>query len=277
MNLRQTWVRSAAARLAGAGVPDPLRDARLLLRWVLGIAPEALAEQLIAAGTSAEESAFKAAVDRRAGREPISYITGHRLFWGREFRVNRHVLDPRPESETLIAEALRLGPFTRVLDLGTGSGCLLITLLAEWREAEGLGVDLSADALEVAAVNAQSHALGGRARFLQSDWVDGVAGPFDLIIANPPYIPANEYADLAPEVREFEPSGALIAEDEGLADYRRIALTAHRVLTAHGLIMCEVGEGQSEAVSMILADAGWAVRSVVPDLDGRGRVVVAGR
>ena len=275
MNLRQAWISEAAARLAEAGVPDPIRDARLLLRSVLDIPAEDLHEALRTEGTQDEHAAYQVAVARRAGREPLSHITGSRLFWGRTFQVNRHVLDPRPETETLIAEALHRGPFRRVLDLGTGSGCLLITLLAEWPEAEGTGVDISAEALKVAQANADTLSVAPRASFHQGSWVEGVSGPYDLIVSNPPYLRTEELAEVSPEVRNHEPTGALVSGPEGLEAYRVIAETAGEVLAPGGMLILEIGATQSEQVSAILANAGWSIRALIPDLDQRPRVIVA--
>lgn len=274
---RAAWLGAATDRLAQAGVPDPQRDARLLLRGVLGVDAAKLAQALVEPGTAEEEVTFSEAVARRARREPVSHILGSRLFWGRAFKVTPDVLDPRPETECLIAEALHRGPFRRVLDLGTGSGCLLLTLLAEWPEATGLGVDQSAAALAVASENSLALGLEARAEFCQSDWLAAVEGTFDLIVSNPPYLAESEYAGLSKEVRNYEPRSALIAAEDGLAAYREIATSAGQYLAKHGLLLLEIGPTQSEEVTAILAAQGWTVRGVIPDLDQRPRVVSAVR
>ena len=272
---RSAMLRAATGRLAAAGVPDPARDARLLLRWAAGLSGVELAGALDRSASAAEAGRFDGAVRRRAGREPLSHITGERVFWGRPFAVGPQVLDPRPETETLVAEALRRGPAPRVLDLGTGSGCLLVTLLAEWPGAEGLGTDISGAALGLARANAGRHGVAARARFVQADWTEGLAGSFDLVVSNPPYIAEAEIAALAPEVRDHEPRLALTPGGDGLGAYRRIAAGAGRLMAPGALLMVEVGPTQSMAVAAILADAGLCVTAVIPDLDGRARVVLA--
>jgi release factor glutamine methyltransferase len=261
--------------LAAAGVPDPAREARLLLRWAAGLSGAALAAALDGPAAEDEARRFGEAVRRRAARVPLSHITGEREFWGRPFAVGPQVLDPRPETETLVAEALRRGPATRVLDLGTGSGCLLVTLLAEWPGAEGLGTDISGAALATARSNAERHRVAARARFVQADWAEGLEGPFELVVSNPPYIAAAEMASLAPEVRDHEPRIALTPGGDGLGAYRRIAAGVGRLMTPGALLMLEVGPAQSMDVAAILADAGLSVLGVIPDLDGRARVVLA--
>lgn len=272
---RAELLRAATERLARAGVPDPARDARLALRWAAGLSGAAFAATLEAPAAEDEARRFAEAVRRRAGREPLSHITATRNFWGRQFAVGPDVLDPRPETEVLVAEALQRGPFRRVLDLGTGSGCLLVTLLAEWSEATGLGTDLSGAALAVARSNAVEHGVADRATFAEGDWTDGVEGHFDLVISNPPYLAASEIADLEPEVRDHEPRIALTPGGDGLGAYRRIAAGAGRVMARDAWLMVEIGPTQSDAVAAILAGAGLSVLRVIPDLDQRPRVILA--
>jgi release factor glutamine methyltransferase len=200
----------------------------------------------------------------------VAQITGERLFRGRAFRVTRDTLDPRPETETLVDHALQ-SPFASVLDLGTGTGCILITLLAERPGVRGLGVDLSPAALEVARANAQRH--GVAADFALSDWFGAVTGRFGLIVANPPYIAAAEMAGLAPEVRDWEPRLALCPGDDGLAAYRAILGGTAAHLAAGGRLVVETGAEQGRAVAALFAAAGLADVRVLPDLDGRDRVV----
>ena len=186
-------IARAVPHLSAAGVPDPMRDARRLLAHALGIAPDRLALALRDPISADAAARFDGLVGRRAAREPISHLTGSRIFWGREFRVTPDVLDPRPETETLIAEALSV-PFERALDLGTGSGCILLTLLAERSSATGVGTDLSPAALAVAEDNAVRHGLDHRARFAQGSWTAALdpEDRFDLVVSNPPYIAASE-------------------------------------------------------------------------------------
>ncbi len=272
---RAELLRAATERLARAGVPDPGRDARLALRWAAGLSGAALAAALEAPAAADEARRFEEAIGRRAGREPLSHITGSREFWGRAFAVGPQVLDPRPETETLVAEALQRGPFGRILDLGTGSGCLLVTLLAEWPAATGLGTDISAAALAVARRNAAMLGVAERAIFAEADWTEGVQGPFDLVVSNPPYLAASEIAGLEPEVRDHEPRIALTAGGDGLGAYRRIAAGVRHLMAPGAWLMVEIGPTQSDAVAAIFAGAGLSVLRVIPDLDQRPRVILA--
>ncbi len=266
----------ARAALAAADVPDPARDARALLAHALRGAEDGLILALPEPMSAEAEARLDAAVAARVRRQPVAQITGRRLFWGRAFRVTPDVLDPRPETETLIAEALAV-PFDRVLDLGTGSGAILATLLAERTGATGLGTDLSDAALAVARENAQALGVAARADFGLHDWFAGVTGLFDLIVSNPPYIAADEMATLAPEVREWEPQLALTPGGDGLAAYRAIAAGAGAHLAPGGRVLVEIGASQGRAVADLFAANGFASVRVSPDLDGRDRVVGAMR
>jgi release factor glutamine methyltransferase len=267
-------LRAAVARLLAAGVPDAPRDARRLLAHALSLPPDRLGLHPDRGLSAAEVAAFDTALAARAARQPVSQITGSRAFWGHGFRVSRDTLDPRPETEVLVAEALR-EPFARVLDLGTGTGCILLSLLAERPDATGLGTDISAAALDVARDNAARLGLGARAEFAAADWFDGIPGSFDLIVSNPPYIAADEMPGLAPEVRDWEPALALSPGGDGLAAYRAIAAGARAHLRAGGRLLLEIGPTQGAAVTALLAGAGLADLRVLPDLDGRDRVVTA--
>lgn len=268
----------AVIRLRDAGIEDAARDARVLLSHAMGIRPDRLTLYLHDDLESTQEAAFAAAIVAREGRQPVSQITGSRLFWGRPFRVTPDVLDPRPETEALVAEALK-EPFSSVLDLGTGSGCILLTLVLERPETTGTGIDTSDKALIVAGENARDHGLSDRIILKKSDWFRGLAGSdrrFDLIVSNPPYIAAAEMADLAPEVRDHEPVIALSPGGDGLDAYRAIAAGATRHLQPGGRILLEIGPTQGRAVAAFLAGAGLGEVRILPDLDGRDRVV-AGR
>ena len=278
MTIARQALAAAAARLTAVGVPDPARDARLLVAHALGLPPDRLTLHLDQSLDAAAQVRLQAALTARAARQPVSQIIGGRLFWGRWFVVTRDVLDPRPETETLIAAALKQ-PFARVLDLGTGSGAILLSLLAERPDATGLGTDLSPAALSVAGRNAQALGLAGRAEFLRADWFDGVDRRFDLIVSNPPYIAATEMAGLAPEVRDWEPHLALTPMDDpagdGLAAYRAIARGAPAHLAPGGRLMLEIGPTQAAGVSGLLAAEGLNEIGVLTDLDGRDRAVAA--
>ena len=267
-------LRAAIPPLAAAGVPGAARDARLLLAHAMGLDPDRLTLHLAEALDPAAAARFDAAVSARIARQPVSQITGQRLFWGRSFRVTRDVLDPRPETETLVAAALAV-PFARCLDLGTGSGAILITLLAERPQATGVGTDLSGAALGVAQGNAQALGVGARAEFLASDWFADVRGRFDLIVSNPPYIAEAEMPGLAPEVREWEPHLALTPGGDGLQPYRAIAAGLGAHLAPQGRLMVEIGPMQARDVTAIFDAAGLSGIRTLRDMDGRDRVIVA--
>jgi release factor glutamine methyltransferase len=276
MSTVRAALAAGAAQLRAAGVPDAAGDARHLMSLALGIGPDRLTLHLPDAIDPAAEAAFSRLLARRAAREPFSQIAGERLFWGRRFRVTRDVLDPRPETEILLAEALR-APFGRVLDIGTGSGAILLSLLADRPGATGVGTDASSAALAVAADNAAALGLADRAALVATDWAAGVAGPFDLIVTNPPYIAAAEFAALAPEVRDWEPGCALTDGADGLSAYRAILPAVPGLLAPGGRFLCEIGPSQGAAVSALARAAGLAAVRLLPDLDGRDRVVAAAR
>lgn len=272
MTDRAGLLAAATARLAAAGVADPARDARLLLRWAGGHDAARLTTVLDQAPGADEAARFAAGLAARAARQPMAQITGLRAFWGREFRVTPDVLDPRPETETLVALALAGPPAARLCDLGLGTGCLLLTLLAEWPRARGLGVEISPAALAVAAANAARLGVAARAELRAGDWLAGVAGPFDLVVANPPYIAAAVLDDLAPELG-WEPRGALSPGADALAAYRAILADLGRVLAPGARVLLEIGADQGAMVADLGRAAGLVGVAVHPDLDGRDRVV----
>ncbi|MGB8814779.1 MAG: peptide chain release factor N(5)-glutamine methyltransferase [Paracoccaceae bacterium] len=272
----QDALRAAVRDLAEAGIPDAGRDARHLLAFAMGLPADRLTLYLGDDIEPAQSATLAAAVAARITRQPVSQITGRRLFWGRPFLVTRDVLDPRPETECLIEAALA-APFSRVLDLGTGSGAILLTLLAERPLVTGLGTDISAAALAVAVANAASLGLGARAAFLQSDWFDAVTGAFDLIVSNPPYISQAEMPGLSPDVREWEPHIALTPGGDGLDAYRAIAKQAPGHLAPGGRLLVEIGPTQGAKVAELFTQAGLVDPVVLPDLDGRDRMVQAHR
>ncbi|ARO14745.1 release factor glutamine methyltransferase [Ketogulonicigenium robustum] len=266
-------IRAAVLQLRAAGVEDAPRDARLLLAEALGIAAARLTLVLPDPVTVDTAARFQGFVDQRAARQPMAQILGRRLFYGRSFRVTRDVLDPRPETEELVAAALE-APFTRVLDIGTGSGCILLTLLSEQPSATGVGVDLSPAALAVAQDNAVQLGLQARAQFILSDWGAAVVGPFDLIVSNPPYIALDEMPTLAPDVTAWEPDMALTDGGDGLAAYRAILADAPRLLAPQGRIIVEFGPTQAEAVRAIGLAAGLRCTGLRKDMDGRDRNLI---
>jgi release factor glutamine methyltransferase len=259
---------AAVGRLRAAGIDTPERDARRLLAHAAGLPADRLSLHLRESFEAGP--ALEAALAAREARQPVSQIVGQRLFYGRAFRITPDVLDPRPETEELVAAALA-APFERVLDLGTGSGCILLTLLAERPEARGLGTDLSTAALDVARANAAE--IAPQARFLCSDWFAAVPARYDLIVSNPPYIAAAEMDGLAPEPRLWEPRMALTDEADGLKAYRSIAAGAPRHLAPGGRILVEIGPTQGAAVAAMFSGAGLVDVAVRTDMDGRDRVV----
>ncbi len=267
-------LRAGIARLRAAGVPGPARDARRLLAHALGVAPGRVT-LILPDPLSAEAAArFEAALAARARRQPVSQIVGLREFHGHSFRVTPDVLDPRPETELLVDLALE-GHFARVLDLGTGSGCILLCLLAARPGTTGLGADISARALAVAGENAARLRVADRTEFVLSDWFERVSGRFDLVVANPPYVAADEMPGLAPELRAWEPAIALSDGADGLEAYRAIAAGVAAHLAPGGHLMVEIGPTQGAAVAALFAAAGLEDVTVHPDLDRRDRVVTA--
>lgn len=267
----------ATRRLAEAAIPDPGRDARRLLAHVLKVPPGRLTLFLPEPVAREHALLFDAIIESRAAHVPVSHITGRRLFYGRDFLVTPEVLDPRPETEILIEAALA-GPFSRVLDLGTGSGCILLTLLSEREGATGIGTDLSEEALEVAFWNRNALRLEARAALARGSWFGALGEDdrerFDLIVSNPPYIALDEMDDLSPEVRDHEPRMALTDEGDGLTAYRRIAEGAASHLLPGGRLMVEIGPSQGGAVADLFRAVGLDEVTVITDLDGRDRVVV---
>lgn len=273
----------ATARLRSSGIPAPRQEAKLLLGRVLGED----ARQLLARGDTElaadQLSAFMELIERRCDRVPLSHLLGRREFWSLEFSVNADVLDPRPDSETIVEAALAQlaardhdwrARAWRILDLGTGSGCLLLALLHECENAVGLGVDRSEAALAVARSNAQGLGLASRANFQAGDWAAGLNRRFDLVVSNPPYIATGAIAGLMPEVAKHEPRLALDGGADGLDAYRQIAPQVPRLLEPGGVVLLEIGAGQAGDVGKILAGAGVRVAAARADLAGRERVLI---
>lgn len=276
---------AATRRLAEAGIEDPGRDARRLLAHALRVPSGRLTLILPEPVPEKVAGAYDKLIARRASREPVSHLIGRRLFYGREFLVTRDVLDPRPETEILIEAALA-EPFGHVLDLGTGSGCILLTLLAEMAgmghsEVWGMGVERSEAAFEVAFWNRNAFGLQQQAILLSGSWfaplqdtLDPGFGGFDLIVSNPPYVTDHAWHDLSPEVRDHEPREALTAGPDGLACYREILARARDYLAPRGRVMVEIGAEQGVSVASLMVKAGLESVRIVQDLDGRDRVVI---
>lgn len=267
-------LRRAIPLLQEARIEDAARDARVLLAHALGIGHDRLTLHLPDEMTEPQAGLYDQALAARIARQPVAQIIGRRIFWGLSFRVTKDTLDPRPETEVLVAEALAQ-PFLKVLDLGTGTGCILLSCLKGMPMARGVGTDISDAALRVAMGNTRDLGLEARTRFRKADWFAGVTGAFDLIVSNPPYIAAEEMPELSPEVRDWEPHLALTPGGDGLDAYRAIARGAGARLMPGGRLLVEIGPSQGQAVAALFAAAGLSEVRILPDLDGRDRVVAA--
>jgi release factor glutamine methyltransferase len=273
-------IRRAAKQLSSRGIETAALDARLLLQSAAG-----MTHADIVAGPDLNlptdvTARFLLLVERRCAFEPVSRILGTREFYGRSFRVTPDVLDPRADTETLIGATLALAKDKRplrILDLGTGSGAIVVTLLAELPEALAVATDLSAAALQVAQGNAEVLGVANRVRFVRANWFDGVDGQFDFIVSNPPYIPLGDIAVLAPDVREFDPAKALDGGPDGLEAYRRIASGAGGHLAPMGHVILEIGAGQENAVNDLFKGQGFNRESRHFDLAGHVRCLVFNR
>ena len=265
-------IKKGVEQLSEAGIASPGRDVRWLMAASLGIPRDRLTLHLSEPLSGEAATKFAGHLRNRADRMPVSRITGVREFWGRVFEVTPATLDPRPETEILVELALS-EPFSRVLDLGAGTGCILISLLAERPEATGVGTDISEGAVLVAGENAERHGVADRLILPLSYWYADIGGRFDLIVSNPPYIALNEMDGLSPEVRDHDPRVALTDEGDGLTAYRRIAEHALEHLRPEGRLLVEIGPTQANAVSEFFRQAGLESVAVYPDLDGRDRVV----
>lgn len=266
----------AVARLRDAGIDDPARDARILLAHALGVDRSRLTLVMHDDTSSDQADAFERAIEARVARQPVAQIVGQRAFFGRDFIVTPDVLDPRPDTELLVDLALS-EPFETVLDLGIGSGCILLSLLAERPNASGQGVDVSDGALSVAKRNAMQLGVQDRVTLRSGSWFAPVntTTQFDLIVSNPPYITQDEMSELSPEVREWEPHLALTPGGDGLDAYRIITQVAPEHLATGGRLLLEIGHLQGEAVMELCRRAGFSSVAVHQDLAGKDRVVEA--
>ena len=276
MTYRECYEKGCLA-LQTAGIEEATLDARLLLEAVCGTNRNDLlvhGEQLV---TPEAEEKYLGWIGQRAEHIPLQQLTGEQDFMGLTFAVNEHVLIPRQDTEILVEEVLKeLHDGMRVLDMCTGSGCILLSLLHYSNACEGLGVDLSADALEVAEQNAETlldAANADRVHFLQSDLFDKVEGKFEIIVSNPPYIPTDVIPQLMPEVQVFEPIEALDGKEDGLYFYRKIVEQSKDYLNSGGSLMFEIGYDQGKDVSKMMTDAGFSNVCVKKDLAGNDRVV----
>ena len=268
----------AGQRLRGAAIEAPRLEARRLLAHVLGTTEEALLRDPRAAVPADKAAHFAALLARRVAHEPFAYLTGRVGFWTLELEVSPATLIPRADSETLVEAALAAcpdkGAALRVLDLGTGTGALLLAVLSELPTASGVGIDLKPAAAALAARNAARLGLAARARFLAGDWAAAVRGPFDLLLCNPPYIESAAIAGLMPEVARHEPALALDGGADGLAAYRPIIADLARVLAPRGVAVLELGAGQQAAVEALARAAGLSPEACRADLGGVPRALV---
>ena len=275
----QEVLNGAVAQLRLAGIEQPWREARILLAEATGASVSTIMawpERII---SREHEALFAGWLSRRLDQEPVSRILGHREFWSLSFIVTPATLDPRPDSETLVEAVLAVFPNRnrpyRIVDFGTGTGCLLIALLSEDPNAYGLGIDRSAAAARVAQANAEALGFANRTSIVICDWDEAITGGFDIIISNPPYIPSPEIATLMPAVRDYDPLPALDGGHDGLDPYRVLCHAAQRLLKPDGAVFFEVGQGQENDAEQLLRVAGLENCDYRRDLAGIVRVVSA--
>jgi release factor glutamine methyltransferase len=272
---RADALRDLRQAFADADLDNPALDARRLLTGALGITAAELATHPHVPLTAEQGTTVAAFKRRRLGREPVARIIGEAEFWGLPFRLSPETLVPRPDTETVVETALALLPGREaplaILDLGTGTGCLLIALLHERPAARGLGIDRSLGALRTARGNARRNDVGDRAIFAQSDWAAAAGGPFDLVVSNPPYIASPVIATLDPDVREHDPRLALDGGPDGLDAYRVILAEAPRLLSPGGLLLFEIGFDQGEALERLTVGCPLEFLGIRPDMTGNPR------
>ncbi|HEX4411909.1 MAG TPA: peptide chain release factor N(5)-glutamine methyltransferase [Xanthobacteraceae bacterium] len=272
--------RTLTAALRDGGIETPELDARVLIGHALGLDHAALAGDPARLLSHAEEDAIATLGRRRLAHEPVARIVGSKEFWSLALAVDHSTLVPRPETETVVEAVLdiidresgRRHPY-RIIDLGTGSGAILLALLSELPNAFGVGTDINPRALQLARANARKLGIG-RAVFVACDMANSLCGPFDIIVSNPPYVVSDELGALQPEVRLFDPSLALDGGPDGLSAYRTIATAAPQLLAPDGLIVAELGAGQETEVAALFAAVGLAPMGARPDLGGVGRALV---
>lgn len=277
LTLVQAW-GAARKRLEAAGIDGPVIDARLLVEASCGATRTDIVTDPHRPLSAEQEATLASYLDRRIAREPVSHILGRKGFWTIMLSVTRHVLTPRPDSETIVDYVLKTTPETAavsILDLGVGSGALLLAILAERPAATGVGIDVSPEALAVARENAADLDLATRCTLLHGDWTAGLDdAAFDLVVSNPPYIASAVIEELEPEVRDHEPRLALDGGADGLDAYRRLAPEILRVLTPGGRFAVEIGYDQKSEVEALFREAGAEQVLTLRDLADRDRVVV---
>lgn len=271
-------IDTIARRLDAAGVASARLDARLLVCAATGETAAGLIARPERRLSAQEADVLSAMVARRRAREPIAYVLGSREFWSLDFAVSASVLTPRPDSETIIEAACQYIAEPerrfRVLDLGTGSGCLLLALLHEYPAASGVGVDINPAATALARRNAERLGIGARSAFVVGDWTASITGRFDVVMSNPPYIPTGEIEGLAPEVAHYEPRGALDGGSDGLDAYRALLPLTSEILAPGGMALFEIGAGQHEAICSLACAGGFEVVGLQADIAGTPRVAI---
>jgi len=256
-------------------------DARILLEHCLGLTTEKLFSSKDRILSSSEQKNFDDLIERRKNREPVAQIIGRRSFWKEEFKTTCDTLDPRPDSETLIESVLKFFPdktaSLKILDLGTGTGCLLLSLLGEYKSAVGTGADISEKALSVAKENASALGFKNRSEFIISDWGNSVKGKFDIIICNPPYIKHKDIKNLMPEVYNYDPHIALDGGNSGLDAYQKIIPQLLNLPNKNGVAFLEIGQNQENDISQIIQENGFSIAAMERDLGGIIRCLVVNR
>lgn len=276
MKIKELWEISKK-KLKKRGIENPSLEINILLSKILNIDEKNLILNFEKNLSSEQFKRFEKSLERRLNGEPISHIIGKRGFWDFEFIVNENVLDPRPDSETLIEAVLEVyknkDERLKILDLGVGSGCLLITLLKLFPNASGVGTDISLKALDVVKKNAEKLSVQNRIKLIQSDWNKNVEEKFNIIISNPPYIPTKKIQTLQKEVRDFEPRQALDGGKDGLDCYRHLAKNVGQNLAKNGRIFLEIGKGQESDIVKIFQKNGFKLKFAKKDLGGIVRVL----
>ena len=270
----QELLTASQAKLRECGISDPVRDARLLLADCLELRTQNLNLLDNSCISEIKISKFWRMINERCKRKPVSKILGYRSFWGRDFEINENVLDPRGDTETLIELILDCN-FENMLELGTGSGAIAITVLAERPEVTCVATDISQYALNTARTNSKRHGVQSRLKLVYSNWFDKISGSFDIIVSNPPYISSKEYAQLSAEVLKYDPKISLTLGGDGLEAYREILSQALEKLSKNGHIFLEIGYTQANAVGHLFKEAGFQQIKVHKDLGSRDRVISA--
>jgi release factor glutamine methyltransferase len=279
-------INASRVRLVGAGIEhgEAGRDANLLARHILGWDRATMMTRENDEANAAFVERYDPLIERRARREPVAYIRGEQEFWSRDYAVNKAVLIPRPETELIIEELLECLPkdlpqrACRIIDIGTGSGCLAVTAAAELQLAQVVATDISRPALDVARANAQRHGVADRITFVEAAYVGSSKGPFDFILSNPPYVTEAEYENLSPEVREYEPPQALAAGEDGLRDIRQIVDIASTQLVPGGTAFIEIGHQHADAVAELVSGfRSLNLKEIANDLQCIPRVAVIER